>query len=45
MAERLINTQDDESNSEQKLSLCKRLCTVPVIQNSRFETLPTLSAP
>jgi len=44
MAERLINTQDDESNSEQKLPLCKRLCTVPVIQNSRFETLPTLSA-
>lgn len=33
-----------ENGSEEKSPL-KRLCTIPVIQNSRFETLPTLVAP
>ncbi|MCL2879577.1 MAG: hypothetical protein FWF29_04960, partial [Treponema sp.] len=43
MAERLGSSQDDAD--EQRLNITKRLCTVPVIQNSRFETLPTLAAP
>jgi len=43
MAERLTVGHDDDD--ERKTSLYKRLCTVPVIQNSRFETLPTLTAP
>jgi hypothetical protein len=41
MAERLSLGQDDS----QKANAYKRLCTVPLIQNSRFETLPTLVAP
>jgi hypothetical protein len=41
MAERLALGQDDP----QKSSAYKRICTVPLIQNSRFETLPTLIAP
>jgi hypothetical protein len=45
MAERLAVGQDDDKNDGQKAGMYKRLCTVPVIQNSRFETLPTLSAP
>ena len=45
MAERLTASLDDEQSEGQKYNICKRLCTVPVIQNSRFETLPTLSAP
>ena len=43
MAERLSKSQDD--NDDLKFNSCKRLCTVPVIQNSRFQTLPTLAAP
>jgi hypothetical protein len=43
MAERLTVSHDD--TDERKTSPYKRLCTVPVIQNSRFETLPTLTAP
>jgi len=42
MAERLAVSDDSE---EYKTSPYKRLCTVPVIQNSRFEPLPTLAAP
>jgi hypothetical protein len=34
-----------EAGDEIKKLPFKRLCTVPVIQNSRFETLPTLIAP
>ena len=45
MAERLNAVLDDDTGGELKLNHCKRLCTVPVIQNSRFETLPTLAAP
>lgn len=41
MAERLALGQDDL----QKTDAYRRLCTVPLIQNSRFETLPTLVAP
>jgi hypothetical protein len=41
MAERLLLGQDETSSKSQY----KRLCTVPMIQNSRFETLPTLIAP
>ena len=43
MAERLANSVDGGDNSEK--SHYKRLCTVPVIQTARFETLPTLIAP
>jgi len=42
MVERLSLNQEDDD--EQK-STFKRLCTVPLIQNSHFETLPTISAP
>jgi hypothetical protein len=47
MAERLSAKQEEvkENEGEEKKSAFKRLCTVPVIQNSRFETLPTLIAP
>ncbi|MDR0315498.1 MAG: hypothetical protein LBH97_01195 [Treponema sp.] len=30
---------------EEESCVCKRLCTVPLILNSRYETLPTLIAP
>jgi len=44
MAERLIRTNGGaESNGEK--SVYKRLCTVPVIQTSRLDTLPTLMVP
>ena len=43
MAERLISTADGAEGGEK--SPFKRLCTVPVIQNARFDTLPTLIAP
>ena len=36
--------EEDRENGEEKGSF-KRLCTIPVIQNSRFQTLPTLAAP
>jgi hypothetical protein len=39
MAERLATSTDGEENQY------RRLCTVPIIQNSRFDTLPTLIAP
>ena len=44
MAERLSVSQD---NTEEKTgkNRYRRICTVPVMQNSRFETLPTLIAP
>ena len=43
MAERLACSSDN-TEAEEK-NLFRRLCTVPVIQNSRFETLPTLMVP
>ena len=48
MAERLsVNVAEEREETEEgeKKSPFKRLCTVPVIQNSRFETLPTVIAP
>jgi hypothetical protein len=45
MAERLSAAHEETKENEEKKSPFKRLCTVPVIQNSRFETLPTLIAP
>ena len=42
MAERLLLSQEEW---ERQKSMYRRLCTVPLIQNSRFETLPTISAP
>jgi hypothetical protein len=43
MAERL--TSSDEAKENEHKTPYKRLCTVPVIQTSRFETLPTLMIP
>jgi hypothetical protein len=45
MAERLAFTPDEQKKAGGEKSPFKRLCTIPVIQNSRFETLPTLIAP
>jgi hypothetical protein len=45
MAERLSGMQEETKEHEEKKSPFKRLCTVPVIQDSRFVTLPTLIAP
>jgi hypothetical protein len=44
MAERLVFSPEELKKGGEK-SPCRRLCTTPVIQNSRFETLPTLIAP
>lgn len=44
MADRLTRTAEDIGSDTEK-SKYKRLCTVPVMQNSRFETLPTLMIP
>jgi hypothetical protein len=44
MAERLVRSENGTSADREKSSY-KRLCTVPVIQTSRFETLPTLMVP
>ena len=43
MAERLSRPDNSAEGGEK--NLYKRLCTVPVIQTSRFETLPTLMVP
>ena len=39
MAERLFTTEQERSSN------CKRLCTVPLIQDGRSETMPTLITP
>jgi hypothetical protein len=44
MAERLFRSRGDFFRGEGKQNR-KQLCVVPVIQNSRFETLPTLISP
>ncbi|MCL2265199.1 MAG: hypothetical protein FWC22_04060 [Treponema sp.] len=45
MAERLsVSSGENEDNSEKKIGF-KRLCTVPMIMNSNYEVLPTLTAP
>jgi hypothetical protein len=45
MAARLALTKDELEKAGEGKGASKRLCTVPVIQNSRFEMLPTLIAP
>jgi hypothetical protein len=45
MAERLSFSPEEQKKAEGTRSPYRRLCTIPVIQNSRFETLPTLIAP
>jgi hypothetical protein len=45
MAERLSVIQEQKNESGEKKVRIKRLCTVPVIVNSRYETLPTLVTP
>jgi hypothetical protein len=42
---RMLNEENDITNSEKHNSLFKRMCTIPIIQNSQFETLPTLMSP
>jgi hypothetical protein len=44
MAERLVRPENGAA-AEREKSPYKRLCTVPMIQTSRFETLPTLMVP
>ncbi|MCL2243193.1 MAG: hypothetical protein FWC03_01840 [Treponema sp.] len=44
IAERLSANHESGESGEPKIGF-KRLCTVPVILNSRYETLPTLAAP
>jgi hypothetical protein len=46
MAERLVlSPEDAAARREGEGNVCKRLCTLPVIQNPRFEALPTLASP
>jgi hypothetical protein len=45
IAERLYQSREELEKNEGNGSVFKRLCTVPVIQNARCETLPTLIAP
>jgi len=45
MAERLsVSQEEDDENAEKNIGF-KRLCTVPVIVNSNYEVLPSLSSP
>jgi hypothetical protein len=45
MAERLLVAKEEPKEEGGEKSPFKRLCTVPVIQNARFETMPSLIAP
>jgi len=50
IAQRLIvdsgeNNDISSNNAQEKKSCIKRICTVPVIMNSNYETLPTLIIP
>ncbi|MDR2900877.1 MAG: hypothetical protein LBV20_05105 [Treponema sp.] len=45
IAERMLRDEHDLFSAEHNQSAYKRLCTVPVIQNSQFETLPTCMSP
>jgi hypothetical protein len=45
MAERLLFSAEELARNPDEKNTYRRLCTVPVIQDSRFETMPTLSAP
>ncbi|MDR1949711.1 MAG: hypothetical protein LBQ38_09985 [Spirochaetaceae bacterium] len=44
IAERLFNSREELRRGDNEI-LNKGICTVPVIQNAQFETLPTLAAP
>jgi len=44
MAERLSLNSENKNDSESKIGF-KRLCTVPLIMNSNYESLPSLVAP
>ncbi|MDR1900406.1 MAG: hypothetical protein LBQ55_10390 [Treponema sp.] len=44
-AERLFLGAEERRKAGAAASPVRRLCTVPVIQNSRFETIPSLAAP
>ena len=45
MAERLRRCKEEANGQPEKNGKYKRLCTVPVMLNSRYEVLPTLTAP
>jgi hypothetical protein len=45
MADRLLQSPEDSDKRGESPSRYKRLCTVPLIQNAHFETLPTIIAP
>jgi hypothetical protein len=46
MAERLtVGNEENDNDNTQKKTGFKRLCTVPVIVNTSYEILPTLTAP
>jgi hypothetical protein len=45
MAERLLFSAEELARNPDEKNTYRRLCTVPVIQDNRFETVPTLSAP
>jgi hypothetical protein len=45
MAERLLLGQNESRRGEGQPSMYRRLCTVPLIQNAHFETLPTILVP
>ena len=45
MAERLLSSAGTQSQSFDNKGIYKRLCTVPLIQNGRSETMPTLITP
>jgi len=45
MAERLSVVQEQTDQNGEKKICIKRLCTIPIIVNSRYESLPTLVIP
>jgi hypothetical protein len=45
IAERLFLGLEERRKAGNSGSAMRRLCTVPVLQNSRFETIPSLAAP
>jgi hypothetical protein len=45
IADRLCLSQEELKKAEGSISSYKRLCTVPLVQNARCETHPTLIAP
>jgi hypothetical protein len=45
IAEKLLVTSDKTQDEPDSKRWYKRLCTTPIVQNSNFETLPTLAAP